>query len=259
MILAAGFGMRMQSLTKNIPKPLLKINNSTLLTNTINFFENLGCKKFLINTHYLHENLKAYINLKHSNKNIYLIYESQILDTGGGVKNSIMYFDSKNFLVVNADIYWDESNINDVNNFIDIIDQFENYFLLLSNQKNDLELDNDSQDKLVKRALLAAKNSYAPYSKSYSGLAVMTKDSRVFYGSYAENGTFEGEIQTFSGTWSATDNVLTFVVTSGTEIDETETWLNNYTLSGDVLTLVAEEPGDEEEDAVTITLVYARQ
>ena len=78
-------------------------------------------------------------------------------------------------------------------------------------------------------------------------------------GSYAENGTFEGEIQTFSGTWSATDNVLTFVVTSGTEIDETETWLNNYTLSGDVLTLVAEEAGDEEEDAVTITLVYARQ
>ena len=49
MILAAGFGMRMESLTKNIPKPLLKINNSTLLTNTINFFENLGCKKFLFN------------------------------------------------------------------------------------------------------------------------------------------------------------------------------------------------------------------
>ena len=78
-------------------------------------------------------------------------------------------------------------------------------------------------------------------------------------GSYAENGTFDGEIQTFSGTWSATGNVLTFVETSGTEIDETETWLNNYTLSGDVLTLVAEEAGDEEEDAQTITLVYARQ
>ena len=78
-------------------------------------------------------------------------------------------------------------------------------------------------------------------------------------GSYAENGTFEGEIATFSGTWSATGNVLTFVVTSGTEIDGTETWLNNYTLSGDVLTLVAEEAGDDEEDAQTITLVYARQ
>ena len=91
MILAAGFGTRMESLTKNIPKPLLKINNSTLLNNTINFFEKLGCNKFIINTHYLHENLKDYINLKHSNKNIYLIYEPQILDTGGVVKNSIKY------------------------------------------------------------------------------------------------------------------------------------------------------------------------
>ena len=76
-------------------------------------------------------------------------------------------------------------------------------------------------------------------------------------GSYAENGTFDGDIATFSGTWSATGNVLTFVVTSGTEIDGTETWLNNYTLSGDVLTLV----GEDEDDGVaeTITLVYARQ
>ena len=78
-------------------------------------------------------------------------------------------------------------------------------------------------------------------------------------GSYAENGTFEGDIATFSGTWSATGNVLTFVVTSGTDIDGTQTWLNNYTLSGDGLTLVAEEAGDNDEDAQTITLVYARQ
>ena len=76
-------------------------------------------------------------------------------------------------------------------------------------------------------------------------------------GSYAEAGTYEGEINSYSGTWSATGNVLTFVVTSGTEIDGTETWLNNYTLSGDVLTLV----GEDEDDGVaeTITLVYARQ
>ena len=77
-------------------------------------------------------------------------------------------------------------------------------------------------------------------------------------GSYAESGTYEGEISSFGGTWSATDTELTFVV----EIDEDiETWLNNYTLSGDVITLVGEEEGDEEEeeDAETITLVYARQ
>ena len=149
MILAAGFGKRMENLTKKIPKPLLKIKNSTLLTNTINFFENLGCNKFIINTHYLHENLKNYINLKHSKKNIYLIFEPQILDTGGGTKNSIKYFDSKNFLVTNADIYWNESNIKDANNFIDIIDKFESYFLLLSNQRNTIGIKRSYGDFVI--------------------------------------------------------------------------------------------------------------
>ena len=65
---------------------------------------------------------------------------------------------------------------------------------LLAIQKNDLELENESQDKLTKRALLAAKNSYAPYSKSYSGIALITKESRVFYGSYAENAAFNPSV-----------------------------------------------------------------
>ena len=136
MILAAGFGTRMEFLTNNIPKPLLQIKNTTLLTNTINFFESLGCNKFIINTHYLHENLKNYIYLQHTNKNIKLIHEPEILDTGGGVKNSLKYFDSKNFLVTNSDIYWGEDNIEDVSEFIKLIDKPESYHLLLSNHEN---------------------------------------------------------------------------------------------------------------------------
>ena len=42
MILAAGFGSRMKDLTEKIPKPLFKIKNTTLLSNTINFFENIA-------------------------------------------------------------------------------------------------------------------------------------------------------------------------------------------------------------------------
>ena len=38
LILCAGFGKRMLDLTINSPKPLLKINNQTLLGNTINLF-----------------------------------------------------------------------------------------------------------------------------------------------------------------------------------------------------------------------------
>ena len=40
MILSAGFGKRLNPLTLNCPKPLLKIGNETLLSNTINFLQN---------------------------------------------------------------------------------------------------------------------------------------------------------------------------------------------------------------------------
>ena len=52
MILAAGFGKRMLPLTKNLPKPLIKINQTTLLDHSINFLKKLGCNQIIINTHY---------------------------------------------------------------------------------------------------------------------------------------------------------------------------------------------------------------
>lgn len=146
MILAAGFGTRMNSLTKKIPKPLLKINNTTFLTNTINFFEKLGCDKFIINTHYLHDKIKNYIKLNHFNKNIKLIYEPEILNTGGALKNSLNYFESKNFLVTNSDVFWDKSNIKDVNDFISNINIYESYHLLLVKKKNIIGIENLSGD-----------------------------------------------------------------------------------------------------------------
>ena len=58
MILAAGFGKRLNPLTNNCPKPLIKIGNETLLSNTINFLEESGIKQIVINTHYLSEQIK---------------------------------------------------------------------------------------------------------------------------------------------------------------------------------------------------------
>lgn len=45
-------------------------------------------------------------------------------------------------------------------------------------------------DALAQAALQAANMSYAPYSKSFAGVAVGTKDGRVFSGAYAENAAF---------------------------------------------------------------------
>jgi cytidine deaminase len=48
----------------------------------------------------------------------------------------------------------------------------------------------DDDDALARAALVAADMSYAPYSKSYAGVALRTRDRAVAAGAYAENAAF---------------------------------------------------------------------
>ena len=79
MILAAGYGKRMKHLTKEVPKPLLKINNRELLSYNIEFFLNLGCNKIVINTHYLHNQISSFVKNKKFSCKIDLVFEKKKL------------------------------------------------------------------------------------------------------------------------------------------------------------------------------------
>ncbi|HKR62560.1 MAG TPA: cytidine deaminase [Thermoanaerobaculia bacterium] len=48
----------------------------------------------------------------------------------------------------------------------------------------------DESDDLSRAALVAADMSYAPYSKSYAGVALRTPDGEIASGAYAENAAF---------------------------------------------------------------------
>ena len=98
LILCAGLGKRLNPITLKKPKPLLELNNITLLENTINLIKELGIKKILLNTFYLKDQIKDYLNKKNFNISID-IYEdgTQILDTGGGIKNMISSSNEKYF------------------------------------------------------------------------------------------------------------------------------------------------------------------
>ena len=53
MILAAGFGRRLLPLTKQTPKPLLRVGNETLLERNINHLTSNGFSEIIINVSYL--------------------------------------------------------------------------------------------------------------------------------------------------------------------------------------------------------------
>ena len=53
LILCAGFGKRLNPLTLDTPKPLIKLNNVTVLETCINLIENLGINEIFLNTFFL--------------------------------------------------------------------------------------------------------------------------------------------------------------------------------------------------------------
>ena len=112
LILCAGYGKRLNPLTLETPKPLLKLNNISLLENTINFINDFGIKNILINTYYLKEQIEEFINKKNFNCKINLIEDgNSILDTGGGILNLIKKSENENFFVFNPDTIWSKQYI----------------------------------------------------------------------------------------------------------------------------------------------------
>jgi len=115
MVLAAGFGKRIHPLTLKCPKPLLKIGNETLLSNTLKFLELAGINEVVINIHYLGEQIVDYIKKNQFNLNIKIVKEEgKILDTGGGVLNAIQYFLNEPFLIINPDTIWHSDYLKEV-------------------------------------------------------------------------------------------------------------------------------------------------
>ena len=107
MILAAGLGTRMHPLTLKTPKPLLEINNSSLLERAINLLISHGVQEININVHYLPDQILTFINDKKFQAKITISNEENLLlDTGGGVLKGTENFGDDPFFVVNPDTVW---------------------------------------------------------------------------------------------------------------------------------------------------------
>jgi cytidine deaminase len=76
-----------------------------------------------------------------------------------------------------------------------------------------LKLAADQSDQLSTAALEAARKSYAPYTKAYSGVAIRARSDRIFKGSYIENAAYNPSLPPLQTALSA-------LVLGGGEISE---------------------------------------
>ncbi|MDC0372428.1 sugar phosphate nucleotidyltransferase [Candidatus Pelagibacter ubique] len=153
LILCAGYGKRLNPITLTTPKPLLKINEITLLENCINLIDSLEIDKILINTFYLSEKIEQFLKNKKFNLEIKIINDgSNILDTGGGILNLLNSSDETDFMIFNPDTVWNE-------NYKKYIKEMEKFYFL-NKVKNILLLANEnlSFDKNLKGDFNLKKN-----------------------------------------------------------------------------------------------------
>ena len=103
-LMAGGYGKRLMPLTKDTPKPLLKVGNIPILEKIIIQMSENGFNNFIISTHYKSEMFRNYFgNGSNWNVNIEYVYEEKPLGTAGslGLLKSIPKLP---ILVMNSDL-----------------------------------------------------------------------------------------------------------------------------------------------------------
>ena len=135
LILCAGYGKRLSPLTLKEPKPLLKINEITLLENCINLIQFLGIKKVIINTFYLKEKIESFLEIKKFDLDITIINDGKkILNTGGGILNMMNSSNDSDFLILNPDTVWNQGYLEKIKGMEDFYftNQIKNILLLVN-------------------------------------------------------------------------------------------------------------------------------
>lgn len=91
MLFAAGFGSRMRHLTNNQPKSLIQVLDKPILHYSLELCKQYPFKRIIVNTHYLHEQIfNSIYDFQKNNPDfpkINIVYEEELLETGGAIKN----------------------------------------------------------------------------------------------------------------------------------------------------------------------------
>ena len=112
LLLAAGLGTRLRPLTETIPKCLVPINGVPLLEIWLEKLIQSGVNEFLINTHYLHDEVESFISTSPYSNKIKTVYEEKLLGTAGTLLKNIDFFANGDGLLIHADNYC-QANMNE--------------------------------------------------------------------------------------------------------------------------------------------------
>lgn len=112
IILAGGFGTRLQSVIQNVPKPMAPICGEPFLNFQLRYLRYYGIKHVILSVGYLHEKIETYYQNNFAGISIQYVIEAEPLGTGGGIRLAFEACKESHALVLNGDSFFDV-NIHD--------------------------------------------------------------------------------------------------------------------------------------------------
>ena len=107
IILAGGFGTRLQSVVSDVPKPMASINTIPFLNYIFDYLKFYNIKHVILSTGYLSEKISGYYKEEFNGIKISYTKEETPLGTGGGIRLAMLKCITKNVLVLNGDSFFD--------------------------------------------------------------------------------------------------------------------------------------------------------
>tara|TARA_B100000900_G_C20435875_1_gene656967 strand:+ start:128 stop:805 length:678 start_codon:yes stop_codon:yes gene_type:complete len=106
VILMGGLGTRLKSVSKGVPKPMMKVGGRPFVYSLLEKLEAAGCKRIVLSLHYQAEKIINQITQERPvNCEIVFVKEEQLLGTGGGLKLAAKSILSEKYIALNGDTF----------------------------------------------------------------------------------------------------------------------------------------------------------
>lgn len=103
MIFAAGKGTRMGALTAETPKPMLRLRGRPLIDYALDLTEAVQAPLQLVNLHRFPDQIADHLA---DRPHIRTLYEPELLETGGGLRNALPILGGAPLFTLNSDALW---------------------------------------------------------------------------------------------------------------------------------------------------------
>ena len=116
LLLAAGLGTRLHTLTEKWPKCLMPIGERPLLEYWLEILLSLNINDVIVNLHHHSEIVKKFLNRPRFKDWVNYVYEKTLLGTAGTLRANLDFFQGSTTLLIHAD-NWCQCNFADFLNF----------------------------------------------------------------------------------------------------------------------------------------------